>query len=112
MLSCCKHTHVQTLFTKFVCYFMVNNLWLVLQKESIAAPRVYVTVTYLNLHESKVASFKAAWRHPPRTRLLQDAEDATVFIMYEAHASRLEADTMMETPDIVKFTAELKVYDL
>jgi len=73
------------------------------KKEGGPAPRPIVTVTHLRVHDEKVQKFMEAWQEPPRTRLLQDTTDDSVFIMYEAHPTRADADAMISTSDDIKW---------
>jgi len=73
------------------------------KKGHTTSPRAIVTVTHLKVKDSFVKAFAASWQEPPRTRLLQDTVDESVFIMYEAHPKREDADSLIGTPDNVKW---------
>ena len=67
------------------------------------APRAVVTVTHIKVLPNFVTKFAGSWQEPPRTRLLQDTVDESVFIMYEAHPKRQDADAFISMPDNAKW---------
>jgi len=67
------------------------------------APRAIVTVTHIKILPNFVTKFAGSWQEPPRTRLLQDTVDESVFIMYEAHPKRQDADAFIGMADNAKW---------
>jgi hypothetical protein len=65
--------------------------------------RAVVTVTHLKVKPSFIKGFTSSWQEPPRTRLLQDTVDESVFIMYEAHPKKQDAEALIGTPDEAKW---------